>query len=294
MTKVQPDHPWQRAIILLTGTVVALVTVLALQWGRPVLVPVALATLLTFLLNPIVKRLQRIGLQRLPAVIIAVTAVAMTVMTVGWVVSRQVGAMLDELPRNTANLVSKARAVRQLGSNRFISQFSQMVEEIDRELHSHTESSTTPDAEAPPATSTASPPVVVRNEPTSWPDISSYLSSAMEVFVTLAFALVLLVFFLLSREDLRDRVVMLAGKAHLALTSKALEEVTDRISRYIVMVALVNGGFGLVLTGGLLALQVPYALLWGLLAAALRFIPYIGPWLGAIFPIVMSLAVSDG
>ena len=104
----------------------------------------------------------------------------------------------------------------------------------------------------------------------------------------------LLVFFLLGRNDLRDRIVLLAGKTQLALTSKALEDITDRVSRYIVMVALVNGGFGVVLSAGLFAFQVPYALLWGFLAGGLRFIPYIGPWVGALFPIAMSLATSEG
>jgi predicted PurR-regulated permease PerM len=133
-----------------------------------------------------------------------------------------------------------------------------------------------------------------QTESAPWLSLTDYLGSAVEVLATLAFALVLLVFFLLGREDLRDRIVLLAGKTRLALTSKALEDITDRVSRYIVMVALVNGGFGVLLTAGLFALQVPYALLWGFLAAALRFIPYIGPWIGAVFPIAMSLAISEG
>jgi hypothetical protein len=111
---------------------------------------------------------------------------------------------------------------------------------------------------------------------------------------TFAFALVLLVFFLLEREGWRDRIVLLSGKTRLTLTSKALEDATHRVSRYIVMVAIVNGGFGVLLTIGLLCLQIQYAVLWGCLAALLRFVPYIGPWVGAIFPIAMSLAMSEG
>ena len=127
-----------------------------------------------------------------------------------------------------------------------------------------------------------------------WLSLTGYLSSALEVLATLAFALVLLVFFLLGREDLRDRLVLLAGKTRLAITSKAVEDVTVRVSRYIVIVAVVNGGFGALLTVGLMVLGTPYAVLWGFLAAALRFVPYIGPWIGAVFPIVMSLATSEG
>ncbi len=101
-------------------------------------------------------------------------------------------------------------------------------------------------------------------------------------------------FFLLGREDLRDRITLLAGTTWLTFTSKAFQDITDRISRYINMVALVNGGFGALRTAGLLSLQVLHALMWGFLSGMLRFIPYIGLWFGAVFPIAMSLAMSAG
>ena len=293
---------WQRAVILLSGTVVGLVIVLGLQWGRPVLIPIALAVLLTFLLNPVVRILQRRGLGRVWSVMVAVSTAGIVLMCLGGMVTRQVAGMLAELPQNTANIKAKVTTLRQLGSGPLIEQFAQMMEEISQEFQR-------PSTETPlaledgsilvrvPVDSLVKSPaeaVHVRSPSTPWLSLTGYLGSAFEVLATLAFALVLLVFFLLGREDLRDRVVLLAGKTRLALTSKALEDVTDRISRYILMVALVNGGFGVLLTAGLLVLQVPYALLWGFLAAALRFIPYIGPWIGAFFPIVMSLATSEG
>ena len=293
---------WQRAVVVLSGTVVGLVIVLGLYWGRPVLVPIALAVLLTFLLNPIVRFLQRRGLGRVLSVMVAVSTVGVVLTCLGGMVTRQVAGMLAELPQNTANIKAKVATLRQLGSGPLVEQFGQMIEEISQEfqrprklkpleledgsilVHVPAESSAKSPVEAAP----------VRGESIPWLSLTGYLGSAFEVLVTLAFALVLLVFFLLGREDLRDRIVLLAGKARLALTSKALEDVTERISRYILMVAMLNGGFGILLTAGLFALQVPYALLWGFLAAALRFIPYIGPWVGAIFPIVMSLAISEG
>jgi hypothetical protein len=136
--------------------------------------------------------------------------------------------------------------------------------------------------------------IVVASEPVDWHMLTGPLGSAIEGMAMLAFAGVLLVFFLLDREGLRDRIVLLAGKTRLTLTSKALEDATNRVSRYIGMVAVVNGGFGFLMAAGLFFLGVPYAVLWGCLGALLRFVPYLGPWIAAVFPIVMSLAMSDG
>ena len=289
-------------MILLSGTVVGLVIVLGLHWGRPVLIPIALAVLLTFLLNPIVRSLQRRGLGRVLSVMVAVSTVGIVLIGLGGMVTRQVAGLLAELPQNTANIKAKVATLRQLSSGPLVEQFEQMIDEISQEFQrpAHETPAVLKDGSIllrvpvePPSTTPAEA-VRVRRPSTPWLSLTGYLGSAFEVLATLAFALVLLVFFLLGREDMRDRVVLLAGKARLALTSKALEDVTERISRYIVMVAMLNGGFGILLTAGLLVLQVPYALLWGFLAAGLRFIPYIGPWVGAVFPIVMCLAVSEG
>ena len=302
MPKVQTAPLWQRAVILLSGTVVGLVIVLGLRWGRPVLIPIALAVLLTFLLNPIVRILQRRGLGRVLSVMVAVSTVGIVLMGLGGMVTRQVAGMLAELPQNTANIKAKVATLRQLGTGPLVEQFEQMIDEISQEIQrpAHETPTVLEDGSILVRVSVKAPPqspveaVRIPSPSTPWESLTGYLGSAFEVLATLSFALVLLVFFLLGREDLRDRVVLLAGKARLALTSKALEDVTERISRYIVMVAMLNGGFGILLTAGLLMLQVPYALLWGFLAAGLRFIPYIGPWIGALFPIVMSFAISEG
>ncbi|HUQ68880.1 MAG TPA: AI-2E family transporter, partial [Planctomycetaceae bacterium] len=210
----------------------------------------------------------------------------------------QVTGMLTELPRNTQTIKAKIKSLRTFGSTTQAAQFERMVEEIREELdpqttESKSDSSATEGPDSP-AQGTPDSPVVVREEPMPWELVTGYLGSAFEALGALAFTLVLLVFFLLDREDLRDRMVLLAGKARLSVTSRALEDATARIGRYLVMVALVNGGFGLLLALGLFLLGMPYAFLWGFLAGTLRFIPYIGPWVGAVFPITMSLAVSNG
>ncbi len=298
MSRVQPDPLWQRAVILLAGTVIGLVIVLTLIWARPVLIPIAMAVLLTFLLNPLVRALQRRGLGRLGSVMLAVAAAGIVLVTVGMMVTNEVASVLAKLPQHTSIIKAKVQSLRRLYSGKLIGQFETMVDEISREFQ---ESPTGKSLvlNKPPSLvpeRNASPEGVASPNMTSfpWMSLTGYLGSALEVLGTLAFSMILLVFFLLGREDLRDRIVLLAGKARLALTSKALEEVTERITRYIVMVALLNGGYGIVMAIGLYVLHVPNAFLWGFLAAGLRFIPYVGPWIGAIFPIVMSLATSDG
>ena len=299
MTRSQPIPLWQRAIVLLSGTVVGLVIALTLVWARPVLIPIALAVLLTFLLNPLVRQLQRRGLGRIGSVMLAVSTAGFVLLFIGGMVTREVASVLAELPQNTANIKTKVTALRQLGARSEVNQFEKMIDEISGAFNQPASEKTTAQNDSSilvriPAENAGNAVAPYRTEPFPWMGITGYLGSALEVFATLAFSLVLLVFFLLGREDLRDRIVLLAGKARLALTSKALEDVTERISRYIMMVAMLNVGYGLLMTIGMYLLHVPNAFLWGFLAAVLRFIPYIGPWVGAIFPMLMSLATSDG
>ncbi len=298
MAKSRIVPTWQNAIVVLSGTVVSLIIIAGLQWGRPVLIPIALAILLTFLLNPIVKKLQILGPGRIPAVMLAVAAVGLVILLIGGLVVQQVSGLVAELPQNTANIKAKVRTLRQLSSSPLAKQFERMVAEISSDTVLPFSATGLPQAEVQkqnlPVETDAPSSGSVGSESTLWLGLTGYLSSALEVVATLAFSLILLVIFLISRDDLRDRVVVLAGRARVAVTSKALEDVTERISRYLVVVALLNGGFGLILTAGLFALQVPYAFLWGFIAGSLRFIPYLGPWIGAVCPIAMSLATSDG
>ncbi len=299
MARVQSVPLWQRAVVLLSGVVVGLVIVLALIWARPILIPIALAVLLTFLLNPLVRLLQHRGLGRLPSVIIAVAGVGIILLSMSGMLTREMASVLAQLPQNTANIKAKVQALRRLGSAGLISQFETMIDEISEDVQQPSLKNLPMQKDGSvrvqiPAESSAEVAAPFRTQSLPWMSLTGYLGSAMEVFATLAFSMVLLVFFLLGREDLRDRIVLLAGQARLALTSKALEDVTDRISRYMMMVAMLNVGYGILMTIGMYLLHVPNSFLWGFLAAGLRFIPYIGPWIGAIFPMVMSLATSDG
>ena len=116
----------------------------------------------------------------------------------------------------------------------------------------------------------------------------------LEVLGTTGIVIVLVVFFLVRREDLRDRFIHLVGKGHVTVTTQMLEDADTRVSRYLSMLFLVNVTFGISVGIGLYLIGVPNAILWGILAAALRFIPYIGPWIAAAMPIGLSMAISTG
>ena len=130
MTRTRIIPSWQNAIIILSGTVVSLTIVIALQWGRPVLVPIALAILLTFLLNPVVKTLQQRGFGRMPAVMLGVSAVGLAMLLIGSLVVRQLTILVAEMPQNTANIKAKVQTLRQFGSSRMATQFEEMAAEI--------------------------------------------------------------------------------------------------------------------------------------------------------------------
>ena len=127
------------------------------------------------------------------------------------------------------------------------------------------------------------------------PSLLGFLPSLLESVLTVLMVLVLVIFMLIERGALRDRLLTFGGYGHLTLTTKALDEASQRISRYLLMQSLVNGSFGLVFGLGLFVLGVPYALLWGFLAAALRFIPYVGTLIAAVLPIALvSPCSQDG
>jgi len=296
MAKASATPAWQRAVIALAGTVIAVVAIGALYWLQEVLIPLALAIFLAFMLTPLVRWLERSGLGRLPATLAVVAFVALLLGGLGWLVSQQIASLVDSLPNHTANIVSKIKTVRELGGTG--KQFEQMVTEISREVHGQPPAADPADPAlvGPPAPAPAqATPVVVEPATPGWSAwVTRVLGPALAWIASLALALILLIFMLLSWEDLRNRFLRLVGQGQLSSATRAVEDAGNRISRFLLMQAIVNGSYGLALAAGLLLLGVDYALLWGFLAAVLRYVPYVGPWVAALFPVTLSIAVSAG
>jgi predicted PurR-regulated permease PerM len=273
-----------RKLSLVVGLATLLLVLVFLYWTRVVLMPVAVAILLTFVLDPVVSLLQRARLPRMPAVILVVVVAFALLGSIGWVVTGQLTSLANELPQHTENLKHKLADLRGMGHGGVIERVQQTLEEV----LSEPPRATPPRRGGPSGTEPEKPvPVVVQGPSVLWqlPSLLEPLASA---------GLVLVIFMLLKQSDLRNRLIRLAGYGQLTTATKALDEAGQRISRYLRMQSLINGSFGLGVGLGVFLIGVPYALLWGFLAAVFRFIPYVGPGLATLLPSALSLAVFPG
>ena len=296
MVKTSATPGWQRALIALTGTVVGVVVVSCLYWAQRVFIPVALAVFLTFLLAPVVSFLQRRRLGRTLSVAVVVLLAALLLSGVVWLVSVEVRSIAGELPTYTENIKAKIRSLREMGQGSITGRMEKMIQDITRAWNSKL-ASTEGGAVVPPAAAGQEKPpamVVEADSPPWLSRLSGLLSPIMESLGSLAMALVLVVFMLLKRESLRNRLMRLMGHGRLTVATKAVDDAGQRISRFLLMQLILNGGFGLVLTIGLFVIRMPYALLWGFLAAILRYVPYLGSWITASVLVALSLAIFPG
>lgn len=271
----QTLKPW----VTFAGCVLVVVI---LYWAQAVFIPVALGILLTFVLTPPVTWLER-WIGRVPAVLTVVSVVFLIGGLAGWGLVRQMNNLADDLPRYRANVLAKIADVRGAGKGGSVEKLQETIDDIKTDL----EKTETPRG-------TVSRPVVITSEQVPGFPRFTWLSPIIGPLGTAGLVVVLVVFMLLERRDLRDRLIGLFGHGRLTTTTKAFDEAGTRVSRQLLMQTLVNVVYGIVAGVGLYLLGVPYALVWAMLGAVLRFVPYLGPVLGAGAPILVSLAALDG
>lgn len=256
--------------------------VVVLYWAQAVLVPIALAILLTFVLAPPVTWLQR-WIGRVPAVLTIVVLVFTLLGAAGWGLSRQMNHLAQDLPRYRVNILEKVADVRLFGRGGSVEKLQETIEGIRTDLEK---------ADAPRGGVTR--PVVITSEQVAGFPGFAWLGPLLGPLGTAALVLVLVIFMLLERRELRDRLIGLFGQGRLASTTKAFDEAGTRVSRQLLMQSLVNLIYGVAAGAGLYFLDVPYPLVWAILGAALRYVPYVGPVIAAGAPILVSLAALDG
>jgi predicted PurR-regulated permease PerM len=263
-----------------------LLIIASLYLAQAVLIPIAVAVLLTFLLTPVVSAIEGIRLGRVPAVIFVVIVTFSLLIGIGWAITAQIATLASELPKYKINLRQKVVDMKGLGKGGTVEKVQETIEEIKDEIKKD---------EAGVTKARESRPVVVQAEESStfWP-LPLDIAPMIERLASAGLAIVLVIFMLIQREDMRNRLIRLIGYGRLTATTKAMEEAAERISRYLLMQSIINGSFGLGIGIGLFFIGLPYALLWGFLAAILRFIPYVGPWAAAAMPVILSLAVFTG
>ena len=265
--------------LLVLGT--AALVVACLYWAQAVLIPIALAGLLAFLLTPVVDAIERRTALRITSVLLVVVLAFCVTGVVGWIVARNVVTLADELPQYRANIRARIAEVRGFSKGGSVERMQETLNEVVGEMQ-----------KGEPGKEEADKPVpVVVSPPTTFltavPTLLDTLSAAGVVVV-------LVIFMLLERQVLRDRLIRLIGYQRVSITTRALDEATARISRYLLMQSIINGMFGAAATIALFLLGVPYAVLWGFLAFTLRFIPYVGPALALLLPTGLALAAFSG
>jgi predicted PurR-regulated permease PerM len=256
--------------------------IFVLYWAQALLVPIALAILITFVMAPPVTSLER-WIGRIPAVLLAVTLVFTVLGLAGWGLVRQMNYLAGDLPRYRVNILAKIADVRGAGKGGSVEKLQETIEDIKTGLEE-------PGAPKP---STARPVVVAPQYGTGF-SAFTWLGPIIGPLGTAGLVVAIVIFMLLERRDLRDRLITLFGHGRLSVTTKAFDEASTRVSRQLLMQSLVSLLYGTAAGLGLYFLGVPYPLVWATLGAALRFIPYVGPMLGAGAPIVVSLAALEG
>lgn len=262
--------------------------------GKAVLIPLSLAVLLTFILTPPVTAFQRRGLSRVPAVFAVVGITLVLAAAVGWGVGVQVSRLVSDLPNQRTEIQAKIAHLRGTGNGRISRLLDTFRISPPPKPQETAEKPAAEPREAEHHTKEKEYVLVPQEQPTSFQSISTIAGAVLEPVADAGLVLILVVFMLIRREDLRNRFIGLLGHGRLTGTTRVLVESAHRLSKFLLMQLSVNAGFGIVLGIVLLLIGVPYWFLWGFLAVLLRFVPYLGTWLAAALPTVLSFAIAPG
>ena len=289
----EPVVPAQSPVFTAGGIFLALA---ALYFGRDIFVPFALAILLAFALAPLVDALRSFKVPRIAAVLLAVSLAVLVIGGVSLLVGGQLVELASSVPSYKQTISTKLRSLRSLGLGEgALEQVTHTVEDLSRELTNDQP----PTTQQPTASGQREPrrpvPVVIeRPEMRPLEVLTTIVGPLIAPLATTGIVIVFVIFVLIERTDLRDRFIRLVGHGDLQKSTRALDDAAERVSRYLLMQLVVNVCYGIPVGIGLYLIGVPNALLWGLLATVLRFIPYLGPFLATLFPAVLAFAIDPG
>jgi predicted PurR-regulated permease PerM len=266
-----------------------------LSRGQDVIVPIALAVFIAFVLNPAVYALER----RVPRVVAIGLVLTLALALVGgfaYVLTAEFREVAARVPQYSASVKGKLATLR-LARVGAIADIQRTVEDAGRELDKQdgaAESASRARSVPAGAHPNAQPVVVVPGEPTDMERLRTILAPVVEPLLEAGVVSILVIFMLMQREDLRNRVIRMVGKGRVTLTTRTLDEAGQRISRFLFTQSMINAGFGVIVTAGLFAIGVQYALLWGVAAAVLRFVPFLGAILAMVMPAAVAAVQFEG
>jgi predicted PurR-regulated permease PerM len=281
----------------ITTVLMGAVIVAALYFGREVLVPIALAVLMSFVLAPLVGLLQRLYVPRIAAVLVVVLFAFAAVFALGGLMASQVNQLASDLPRYQSTLREKIQSLQGAAAGTgTLERASEVLQSLGKELDRPKLDSRTA---APPSGDPAAPPKPIpvevhQPDPGALQTLAALITPLINPLATTGIVVVFVIFILIQQQDLRNRLVRLAGSQDLQRTTAAMDDAGQRLSRLFLIQLMLNAAFGMVIGAGLWLIGVPSAPLWGMLAMILRFIPYIGAIIAAIFPLVLAATVGPG
>jgi predicted PurR-regulated permease PerM len=281
---------------VLTNMAVAALIIAALYFGREIFVPAALAVLLSFVLAPFVMRLHSWRIPRTISVLVVVFIGFSIIFSLGGLMVSQATRLAAKLPGYQQTLSDKIESLRGLmGGSGTLEQASTVLKELKTELQHRDAAGRPADSELARQPSDKPIPVEVRQpDPGAFSTLSAIIQPLISPLTTTGIVVIFVVFVLLQREDLRNRLVRLAGSADIQRTTAALDDAGKRLSKLFLTQIAFNAVFGLAIGTGLEFIGVPSAPLWGLIAMIMRFVPYIGALISAVFPLILAAAVGSG
>jgi predicted PurR-regulated permease PerM len=272
----------------LFGLATGVVVVSALYLARDVLIPITLAVFLTFFLAPIVRLLQRARFPRVAAVAVSVLLALAIILLLGGIIGAQLKSLIADAPQYQSTVINKFESLH--------SAVNGLVKQVTgRLVPVHESPKSAPDASGEAEPDQAPIPVVIASSSSGYLETARLvLEPILSPLSTLAIVLIVTIFILVRQEDLRDRLIRLFGSNDLHRTTLAIDDATQRLTRYFLTQAAINASFGLLIGVGLFLIGLPSPVLWGLLAALLRFVPYVGSITAAVLPIALAAAVDPG
>jgi len=297
-TVIKPQSPDDVSAMVFTvgAAILSIIIVSALYLGREIFVPVALAILLSFVLAAPVRLMQRIHAPRALAVVGVVLFAFAIIFALGSVIATQLNGLAGDLPKYQVTILSKIQSVRGVvGGSSTLERAAGMLQDLGKELDKP--KSVAPANPLTSGTSTGVKPVpveVLQPDPGALESLRSLIAPLVSPLATTGIIVIFVIFILIQREDLRNRLIRLAGSHDLQRTTAALDDAAARLSRLFLNQLMLNTGFGVLIGTGLWLIGIPSAALWGILAAVLRFVPYIGSIIAAAFPLALAVAVDPG
>ncbi len=300
--KIYNGRTTEELIGLLSAVASAMLAALfigALYFGREIFVPITLAILLSFVLAPVVGLLQRARIPRGFAVVSVVVLAFIIIFGLGTLIANQLTQLAGDLPVYQSTMREKIKSVRgATASSGTLERAADMLQELSRELDKPKEDNAARGSiDRLGSPNTAGPikpvPVEVRQpDPGALENLRSLIAPLLNPLATTGIIIIFVIFILIQREDLRNRLIRLAGSHDLQRTTAALDDAATRLSRLFLAQLMINATFGVIIGVGLSFIGVPSAVLWGILAGVLRFVPYIGSAISAAFPLALAAAVD--